>query len=84
MDSVSFLTECSLLNMTLTTEDWVGKDPSVDGYVGAERLGVFYPRGATLGGSAVINAAATFLPSNSDWNIFDKETGVSLWRSVAK
>ncbi|USP79930.1 uncharacterized protein yc1106_07204 [Curvularia clavata] len=60
-------------------EYWVGKDPSVDGYVGAERLGVFYPRGATLGGSAIINAAATFLPSESDWNIFDKGAENGLW-----
>jgi len=27
--------------------DWVGKDPSVEGHVGAERLGVFYPRGVS-------------------------------------
>jgi choline dehydrogenase len=33
--------------------DWVGRDPSVEGHVGAEKLGVFYPRGATLGGRQV-------------------------------
>lgn len=65
-------------------KDWVGKDPSVDGYIGAERLGVFYPRGATLGGSAIINAAATFLPSDSDWDIFDQGTKDRLWRSVSE
>jgi hypothetical protein len=32
--------------------------------------------------SAIINAAATFLPSESDWDIFDKGVGDGLWRSV--
>ncbi|KAH6866736.1 hypothetical protein BKA58DRAFT_210807 [Alternaria rosae] len=60
-------------------EYWVGKDPSLEGHVGAERLGVFYPRGATLGGSAIINAAATFLPSDSDWDFFDKGVEDGIW-----
>ncbi|KAE8847114.1 hypothetical protein HRS9122_04021 [Pyrenophora teres f. teres] len=58
---------------------WVGRDPSVEGHMGAQRLGVFYPRGATVGGSAIINAAATFLPSDSDWDFFDKGVGDGLW-----
>ncbi|XP_014554467.1 hypothetical protein COCVIDRAFT_104929 [Bipolaris victoriae FI3] len=60
-------------------EYWVGRDPTVEGHVGAERLGIFYPRGATLGGSAIVNAAATFLPSESDWDIFDQGTEEDLW-----
>lgn len=61
-------------------EYWVGRDPSVEGHTGATRLGVFYPRGSALGGSAVINAAATFLPADSDWDIFDKGTNSGIWR----
>ncbi|KAK3324332.1 GMC oxidoreductase-like protein [Cercophora scortea] len=30
-------------------------------------LGMFYPRGGTLGGSSAINAMTTVLPSDSDW-----------------
>jgi choline dehydrogenase len=61
-------------------EYWVGRDPTVDGHQNATRLGVFYPRGATLGGSAITNAAATFLPSDSDWDYFDKGVGDGIWR----
>ncbi|KAF1996027.1 GMC oxidoreductase [Amniculicola lignicola CBS 123094] len=57
---------------------WVGKTPPV-GQEKAEMLGVYYPRGATLGGSAIVNAAATFLPSDSDWDFFDKGTGDGIW-----
>jgi choline dehydrogenase len=32
--------------------------------------------------SAIINAAATLLPSESDWDVFDKGVGDGLWRSV--
>jgi len=35
---------CMLL---ISAIDWVGKDPSIEGHVGAERLGVFYPRGVS-------------------------------------
>jgi choline dehydrogenase len=35
-------------------EYWVGRDPTTEGHVGAEKLGVFYPRGATLGGRQVL------------------------------
>lgn len=59
---------------------WVGRDPAAEGIQGATRLGIFYPRGATLGGSAIVNAAATFLPSDSDWDVFDKGTRDGVWR----
>jgi choline dehydrogenase len=73
----------NLLVWKLTNgEYWVGKDPAVEGHEGAERLGVFYPRGATLGGSAITNAAATFLPSESDWDFFDKGVEDGIWRSA--
>jgi len=61
-------------------EYWVGRDPTVDGHGNATRLGIFYPRGATLGGSAIVNAAATFLPSDSDWDYFDKGVGDGIWK----
>jgi choline dehydrogenase len=71
----------NLLVWRLTSgEYWVGRDPTVDGHQNATRLGVFYPRGATLGGSAITNAAATFLPSDSDWDYFDKGVGDGIWR----
>ncbi|KAK7181469.1 hypothetical protein DPSP01_013467 [Paraphaeosphaeria sporulosa] len=60
-------------------ELWVGRDPAPEGHLDAVRLGVFYPRGATLGGSAIVNAAATFLPSDSDWDLFDKDVGDGVW-----
>ncbi|TDZ46046.1 hypothetical protein CTRI78_v009079 [Colletotrichum trifolii] len=42
---------------------WVGNKhvPS-----GAKLLGIYYPRGATVGGSSMVNAMATFLPTDSD------------------
>jgi choline dehydrogenase len=30
--------------------------------------GYRYPRGATLGGSAIVNAMAAVLPNDADWN----------------
>jgi choline dehydrogenase len=58
-------------------ELWVGKTPPEKE---AEMMGVFYPRGATLGGSAIVNAAATWLPSESDWDYMSKESGDTIWR----
>ncbi|KAH7077253.1 hypothetical protein FB567DRAFT_146432 [Paraphoma chrysanthemicola] len=70
----------NLLTWRLANGDyWVGRDPTVDGHQNATRLGVFYPRGATLGGSAINNAAVTFLPSDSDWDYFDKGVGDGIW-----
>jgi choline dehydrogenase len=45
----------------------------------AEMLGVYYPRGSTLGGSAIVNAAVSILGSDSDWDIFSEGTGNGLW-----
>ncbi|RYP20471.1 hypothetical protein DL765_002770 [Monosporascus sp. GIB2] len=46
---------------------------------GAIPLGIYYPRGGTLGGSAALNAMNTLLPSDSDWqNIIDL-TGDATW-----
>lgn len=47
---------------------------------GAELLGVNYPRGATLGGSAITNAMATLLPSDSDWDYVAEITGDNSWK----
>lgn len=56
---------------------WVGRDNPP---AGAELLGVYYPRGATLGGSSMINAMATWLPSESDWDYVVELTGDETWR----
>jgi choline dehydrogenase len=47
---------------------------------GSKLLGVYYPRGATLGGSSMINAMCTWLPSNSDWDFHWQVTGDESWR----
>ena len=47
---------------------------------GAELLGGYYPRGATLGGSTMINAMFTFLPPDSDWDYVVNITGDTSWR----
>ena len=57
---------------------WVG--PGGQQPKGAELLGVHYPRGATLGGSSIINAGAVFLPSDSDWDHIANITGDDSWR----
>lgn len=41
--------------------------------------GVYYPRGATLGGSAVVNAMGTFLPNDADWDYVANITGDESW-----
>lgn len=41
--------------------------------------GVYYPRGATLGGSAVVNAMGTFLPNDADWDYVAEITGDESW-----
>lgn len=59
---------------------FVGKPAELPkGEEDAKMLGVYYPRGATLGGSAIVNAAATWLPSDSDWDYFSKGTGDGIW-----
>ncbi|KAI7775742.1 hypothetical protein LA080_006423 [Diaporthe eres] len=42
-------------------------------------LGVYYPRGATVGGSSMINAMVTYLPPDSDWNYIANLTGDTSW-----
>lgn len=48
---------------------------------GSTFLGVYYPRGATVGGSSMINKQCTWLPSNSDWNYIQNLTGDASWNS---
>ncbi|KAK7750589.1 hypothetical protein SLS62_007436 [Diatrype stigma] len=57
---------------------WVGpaSQPPPEG---AELLGVYYPRGATLGGSTMINGMFTFLPPDSDWEYVVNITGDASW-----
>jgi choline dehydrogenase len=43
-------------------------------------VGVQYPRGATLGGSSIVNAGLTVLPSDSDWEYIEKLTGDTSWK----
>jgi len=57
---------------------WVG--PGATAPSDAKLLGVHYPRGATLGGSSVINIAATWLPNDREWNDIASLTGDSSWR----
>ncbi|ROT36766.1 alcohol oxidase [Sodiomyces alkalinus F11] len=59
---------------------WVG--PGGSEPEGAEVLGVNYPRGATLGGSSVINAGAVLLPNDSDWNYVKNITGDGTWSAA--
>jgi choline dehydrogenase len=40
---------------------------------------VYYPRGATVGGSSMINAMVTFLPSERDWEVIVNVTGDGSW-----
>ncbi|KAL2261485.1 hypothetical protein VTK26DRAFT_4060 [Humicola hyalothermophila] len=57
---------------------WVGESGAP---AGSQLLGVYYPRGATLGGSSMINAMVTWLPSDSDWNYHAEVTGDDSWRA---
>lgn len=57
---------------------WVGQSGAP---AGSELLGVYYPRGATLGGSSMINAMVCWLPSDSDWNYHANVTGDESWRA---
>ncbi len=56
---------------------WVG--PGGSEPEGAVLLGINYPRGATLGGSSMINAGAVFLPSDSDWDYIANVTNDATW-----
>lgn len=57
---------------------WVGPGNSTPP-AGAKFLGVYYPRGATVGGSSMINAMCTWLPADSDWNHIVNITGDASW-----
>ncbi|KAK4143198.1 uncharacterized protein C8A04DRAFT_29222 [Dichotomopilus funicola] len=57
---------------------WVGNTGAPEG---SELLGVYYPRGATLGGSSMINAMSTWLPSDNDWDYHAEVTGDDSWRA---
>ncbi|KAF6840989.1 gmc oxidoreductase [Colletotrichum musicola] len=48
---------------------------------GAEPLGIFYPRGATLGGSAQMNAMNFALPPDNDWDSIAELTGDDSWKA---
>ncbi|KAM0354814.1 hypothetical protein ACHAPU_000638 [Fusarium lateritium] len=56
---------------------WSGLSPPVD----AEPLGILYPRGATLGGSAQLNAMNLALPPDNDWDYIAELTGDDSWHS---
>lgn len=43
--------------------------------------GIFYPRGAALGGSTANNALVTIYPHNSDWDRLAELTGDPSWNS---
>ncbi|KAK7421136.1 hypothetical protein QQZ08_010066 [Neonectria magnoliae] len=46
------------------------------------RLGILYPRGATLGGSTQLNAMNFALPPDSDWDYIAELTGDESWSAV--
>jgi choline dehydrogenase-like flavoprotein len=48
---------------------------------GAKRLGIQYPRAATLGGCAMHNAGVCSLPQDDDWNIIVNKTGDKSWEA---
>lgn len=59
---------------------WVGAG-SATPPSGSSFLGIYYPRGATVGGSSMINAMCTWLPSDSDWNYIQNVTGDESWNA---
>lgn len=40
-----------------------------------------YPRGATIGGSSLVNAMNIALPPDSEWNLIADLTGDESWRA---
>lgn len=67
-----------LLTWTLPDgQYWIGpKDKAPEG---AKLNGVWYPRGATLGGSAIVNAMASVYPNDAEWNKIAELSGDSSW-----
>ncbi|GJC85553.1 choline dehydrogenase, mitochondrial [Colletotrichum liriopes] len=47
--------------------------------VGAERLGIWYPRGTSVGGCSMNNAGISTLPPDADWEIVVNRTGDQTW-----
>ncbi len=45
-----------------------------------EPQGIFYPRGATVGGSTAVNAMIAVYPHESDWDTIADITGDQTWR----
>jgi choline dehydrogenase len=45
-----------------------------------EPLGVFYPRGATVGGSTAVHAMISIYPHEQDWRNIEVATGDPSWR----
>jgi choline dehydrogenase len=58
---------------------WVGNSGAPNG---STLLGIYYPRGSTLGGSSMINAMCVWLPSDGDWNYHYEVTGDETWKYV--
>lgn len=56
---------------------WVGSGE--DAPEDAVLNGVYYPRGATLGGSAMVNAMAWVMPNDHTWDEIANSTGDSSW-----
>ncbi|KAI0541626.1 hypothetical protein GGR58DRAFT_510714 [Xylaria digitata] len=54
---------------------YVGLDPPE----GSTRLGIYYPRAATLGGCAMHNGGICTLPNDADWNYIAEITGDDGW-----
>ncbi|KAH6697296.1 choline dehydrogenase [Plectosphaerella plurivora] len=59
---------------------WVG--PGSTAPTGAEIVGIQYPRGATLGGSSIVNSALTVQPTDSDWDYIKDLTSDDSWSSA--
>ena len=56
---------------------WVGNGKNAPKEV--KLLGNYFPRGNTLGGSAVINAMACLLPNDETWDQIARIVGDSTW-----
>ncbi|GAP83742.1 putative alcohol dehydrogenase [Rosellinia necatrix] len=54
---------------------YVGLDPPE----GSTRLGIYYPRAATLGGCAMHNGGICTLPNDADWDYIAEITGDEGW-----
>lgn len=63
--------ECSINDQSLTA---ASSDSAPD-----FRLGMYYPRGATVGGSSQTNAMSVALPPQSDWAEIAALTGDDSW-----